>query len=194
MNTAARMESTGRRGQIHISEETANLLIASGKAEWITLRDNKILAKGKGEMQTYWLSLSDRSDGKPNSHDSQQAEMALEIEQGGLSSAAKLNSEKTTRLIQWNVDTLSRLLKQILAQRKLTGKTAGSAQSINEYSFHDTDRRVIDEVKEVITLPAYSASKHVNKEDYHNIELPQVVMDQLTGKIAIARIRTVLPN
>jgi class 3 adenylate cyclase len=52
VNTTARIESSGSKNRIQISEETANLLIAGGKESWVTPRDTKINAKGKGEMQT----------------------------------------------------------------------------------------------------------------------------------------------
>jgi class 3 adenylate cyclase len=55
MNTAARMESNSARNRIHVSEATANLLIKAGKSSWLTRRQDKIVAKGKGEMQTYWV-------------------------------------------------------------------------------------------------------------------------------------------
>jgi class 3 adenylate cyclase len=57
MNTASRMESNGEPGRIHISEQTANELAAKGKSSWVTHRKDKIVAKGKGELQTYWASL-----------------------------------------------------------------------------------------------------------------------------------------
>lgn len=57
MNTAARMEHNGQPGKIHLSADTASLLIAVGKGKWITPRESKIVAKGKGEMQTFWLSI-----------------------------------------------------------------------------------------------------------------------------------------
>jgi class 3 adenylate cyclase len=56
MNTASRMESNGQAGRIHISKETANELIAKGKSSWVTNRQDKVVAKGKGEMQTYWAT------------------------------------------------------------------------------------------------------------------------------------------
>jgi len=55
MNTASRMESNGEKGRIQVSQATADLLIASGKSKWLTPREGKIVAKGKGEMQTYWV-------------------------------------------------------------------------------------------------------------------------------------------
>jgi class 3 adenylate cyclase len=56
MNTAARMESNGAPGRIHVSQQTADELIAKGKSSWVTSRADKIIAKGKGELQTYWVS------------------------------------------------------------------------------------------------------------------------------------------
>jgi class 3 adenylate cyclase len=53
MNTASRMESTGQRGKIQVSQETADLLFEAGKNSWITPREERIVAKGKGELQTY---------------------------------------------------------------------------------------------------------------------------------------------
>jgi class 3 adenylate cyclase len=57
VNTASRMESTGRRDSIQISQVTANILVAAGKQHWITAREDKVVAKGKGELQTYWLDV-----------------------------------------------------------------------------------------------------------------------------------------
>ena len=53
---ASRMESNGVVGHIHVSQETANALIAHGKEHWLTPRENKIVAKGKGEVQTYFVN------------------------------------------------------------------------------------------------------------------------------------------
>jgi hypothetical protein len=41
------MESRGTRGRVHVSQETANLLIKQGKEHWVTPRTDKVLAKGK---------------------------------------------------------------------------------------------------------------------------------------------------
>jgi class 3 adenylate cyclase len=55
MNVAARMESTGVRKKIHLSKESADLLIEAGKENWIEPREEIVTAKGKGELKTYWL-------------------------------------------------------------------------------------------------------------------------------------------
>lgn len=55
MNTAARIESNGFKNRIHVSAETAELLCRAGKSHWVTPRRDKIEAKGKGLLQTYWV-------------------------------------------------------------------------------------------------------------------------------------------
>lgn len=56
VNTASRMESNGLPGKIHVSESTANLLIAAGKMHWLQEREDAITAKGKGKLRTFWLA------------------------------------------------------------------------------------------------------------------------------------------
>ena len=56
MNTTARIESNGAPGCIHVSAVTAQLLIQAGKQSWVKLRDECVIAKGKGVMQTYWVT------------------------------------------------------------------------------------------------------------------------------------------
>ena len=41
------------KGRIHCSQETADQLIMAGKTSWLKTREDRITAKGKGEMQTY---------------------------------------------------------------------------------------------------------------------------------------------
>jgi class 3 adenylate cyclase len=63
MNTTARIESNGAPGCIHVSSVTAQLLIQAGKQSWVKLRDECVIAKGKGVMQTYWVTnLNDNID------------------------------------------------------------------------------------------------------------------------------------
>lgn len=50
------MESNSIKGFIHVSQATADELIKKGKGHWLKAREEKIVAKGKGEMQTYFVS------------------------------------------------------------------------------------------------------------------------------------------
>jgi class 3 adenylate cyclase len=55
VNTAARMESHGIKGRIQVSQSTADEIVQAGKQAWIVPRQDKIKAKGKGELQTYFM-------------------------------------------------------------------------------------------------------------------------------------------
>ena len=48
VNTAARMESTGIAGRIQCSVKTADLIIASGRSDWLSPRSEVVEVKGKG--------------------------------------------------------------------------------------------------------------------------------------------------
>lgn len=47
------MEGTGIINKIHVTQATADLLIADGKQHWVSRRKEAIEAKGKGVIQTY---------------------------------------------------------------------------------------------------------------------------------------------
>lgn len=60
MNIAARMESLGIRNQIHMSQETADLLVAAGKTKWVSKRED-----GK-TFTTSIVDILDRTISKKN--------------------------------------------------------------------------------------------------------------------------------
>jgi class 3 adenylate cyclase len=62
VNTASRMESLGVPGRIQCSQSTADLLVEEGKDAWLIEREDLINVKGKGLMQSYWITLSSGSN------------------------------------------------------------------------------------------------------------------------------------
>jgi class 3 adenylate cyclase len=68
VNTAARMESTGVKHQIQCSTTTAELLKKGGKGYWLTKREDVVIAKGKGEMQTFWIASRARNSLTTSEH------------------------------------------------------------------------------------------------------------------------------
>eukprot|EP00980_Cylindrotheca_fusiformis_P000969 scaffold265_cov131-Cylindrotheca_fusiformis.AAC.4 len=59
MNTASRMESSGERDHIQVTQATADLLKEAGFKKWLVPRSSRIHVKGKGEMQTFWVRKND---------------------------------------------------------------------------------------------------------------------------------------
>lgn len=70
MNTASRMESNSVKNMIQVSSATADLLVAANKQQWLTPREDLVKAKGKGDMQTYWLRPTTKRNSCPSSGDS----------------------------------------------------------------------------------------------------------------------------
>jgi len=206
VNTAARMESNGAKDRIHMSQETANLLIDAGKAAWVTPREGTIQAKGKGELKTFWLQIASNRDTDTCSQMSFSASSSVEdfrirptINDNSLdktTNAANINDRsnvdgtgdsdddkfvltpKMLRLVDWNVDQLSRLLKQIVGRRRVPRRQSNSKNSMYDNNLTECGT-VLDEVKEVITLPNFDARTFRSIERPDLIELPDDVMAQL---------------
>lgn len=177
MNTASRMESTGERGKIQLSQETTDLLIAAGKSNWVSLRDSTVVAKGKGELQTYWLAQHPYHSSEVGSSDDADATQRSEAELDA-STPFVTASAKSSRLIDWNVDVLLRLLKQIVARRNaLLAIDPNRKADADESQFFKASHRVLDEVQEVVALPIFDAREAIMEAD--SIVLDQIVVDQL---------------
>jgi class 3 adenylate cyclase len=52
VNMAARMESTGKRDKIQVSQDTADLLVAGGKAKWLSRREDGECPKSQSYSNT----------------------------------------------------------------------------------------------------------------------------------------------
>lgn len=174
MNTAARIESTGKQGCIHVSQETADQIKKSGKGHWLRERADKITAKGKGELTTFWLSLIEESTTGGDRQDEMDNLGALSRESSKThvlsfytlprSKCGKELCAKTQRLVEWNVDVLHHMLRQIAATREAMDihQIASSASRMwdsekNGHEGSDSPHMVLDEVQEVICLPEFSS-------------------------------------
>jgi hypothetical protein len=112
------MEQTGERDKIQLSKETADLVLSGGKSKWIVPRGDKVFAKGKGELETFWLVLRlHDGDGRSVSFSGTTSEASSrQVEKEfGRSFALSTSQDKSSSLVDWNVDILSRLLKQIVS-------------------------------------------------------------------------------
>ena len=163
---------------IQMSEETANLLIAAGKQDWVSPRESLVSAKGKGLLQTYWLIMKG-SNCERNSilGDQSVASDTIHVEDIGPLEVGgdkfNIEDERIRRMVEWNVDVLQRQLKKIIAMRD---KKPARASPITLRNKVVEDQTVLDEVKEVIPL---STKPNEYKKDPDGIELDPDVMQQL---------------
>lgn len=184
MNTASRMESTGLAGQIQLSQETADLLIAAGKSKWVTPREHKIIAKGKGEMQTYWIAggvngdctVSFSGDSSYASRSEASLPKAIAFDQKELRQAEM--AQKQARLVNWCVDVLLKLLKSITARRNALRK-AGKLEETdtNEEELVEQGTLPLDEVVEIIQLPQEYVPEADTEQE--KVRLEPAVIEQL---------------
>ena len=190
MNTCARMESTSAPGRIQLSNETAKFLQKNGRGSWIKQREDSVEVKGKGQITTYWLKLGHLSTGKdPGASEksaSSPSEDVSSSQVGGLIDLPKgaQDAEKISRFVDWNVEVLEKLLRQIVVRRQSVAR--GSVRRI----VHDRHVNApngeipLEEVKEIIELPVYETEGEHKDQDPDSVKLPQEVSDQLRSFVA----------
>ena len=189
VNTASRMESTGTPGRIQASQATVDFLITAGKNRWVEARKEKVTAKGKGEMQTYWIDPISRRPGSVRSFVSTSSGADMSVGAAGVD----FLDERTERLIDWNTDILARLIRQIVAERRATNKTTSPLVGSSSKLITNKDQIVIDEVLEVIELPPFDSAAHHTTIDPDSIELDPIVIDELRNFV-VAIASSYLPN
>jgi Adenylate and Guanylate cyclase catalytic domain len=101
---ASRMESTGVKDKIHISEATANLLSTADKGHWIIPREDAVEAKGKGVLRTYWLKPTAHK-GRSNASSDVGSSDCGKTSTSHSNTNSETNATKNNRLVDWMVRT-----------------------------------------------------------------------------------------
>eukprot|EP00980_Cylindrotheca_fusiformis_P017448 scaffold5439_cov132-Cylindrotheca_fusiformis.AAC.7 len=200
VNTCARIESTGQKNKIHLSKETADFLNNMGKGHWIIARGDKVTAKGKGELETYWLksikveggdavgSSLDDSGGSESTNDDHGEYSGLKKYRRQAAAAKRRNKDSHDRLVDWNVDVLSSLLRRVVRQRHQCGIKPDPMEAIEllekelSVPVSESGRTALDEVVEIIELPRFNAA--MGDADMM-IHLSPEVQDQLHDYVAV---------
>lgn len=189
------MESTGVPNKIQMSSETANLLIAAGKSKWVTPREEKVYAKGKGELQTHYLKIQQGSRVSTNetlsmasSHTGREGEddnsASNRFRLAAAIASAEDVKEKNRRLVSWNVDILGKLLKQVVARRLTNSKMLSShVDRKSQRAKAKKGSRPFDEVVDVLSLPRFDADNFKKHVDPETVELPKAAVSQLVEYI-----------
>lgn len=184
MNTASRMETTCLRGRIQVSQETADLITAANKGHWLVKREDIVEAKGKGRMQTYWLEMKRSRSSNDTGSTKDMSESGSDRDESCSNTSDwsechldSLVSDRNTRLVNWTVEVLRKLLKQVVARREAKGATTLIPHSL-KYK-QRKGRTVLDEMAEVISLPGFDAKAARKQKDASLIYLGEDVEMQL---------------
>jgi len=202
MNTTARIETTGAKNKIHVSQETADLIMAAGKSHWVRPREEKVFAKGKGELKTYWIELKGDSARSSRSGSSEESDSNMELESAQAtlkhldkpvtSEGLKEEGEgqnplnvKTMRLVQWNTEVLARFLREVVARREASGISNDSSETIaqHEQDVLKDSSIVLDEVKDVVWIPKFDSDAASKQKSANEVELGDGVVEQLQSYI-----------
>ena len=196
---AARMESTGAPERIQLSQKTAELLIAAGKSHWVKARSELVSAKGKGELQTYWM-VTRKEKQKNSANAPSSSEDSFVSGLSGLNTLDRMSLHQSRpgpsnhdayeieRLVAWNVDVFKNLLVKIAATRASTCGTEykplvvdASFSNMKCSASTKEGSTVLDEVREFITLPDNSnfLPNNVSTDSNSDIDLGSNVIDQL---------------
>lgn len=99
----------------------------------------------------------------------------------GKARQAKKASKKIERLIDWNVDVLSKLLRQIVALRRVVAKEERLLEDWpTKFAENNFETNIpFDEVKEVISIPAYNDAIGLAETDGETEYLSETVQMQL---------------
>jgi class 3 adenylate cyclase len=209
VNTASRMESNGQRDRIHMSEETAQLLSAAGKGHWIVPREDRIVAKGKGELKTFWFVDRETklqndeivdvvSDDCVNELDvneqSDEDDQALVFEKlsyrsSGVWAEARweenqeallmMDRNKLSRLVNWNVDVLLGCLKAIVASRQEFSLRVIKPLVHRDSGLDLNHLNPRDEVTESIISPNFDPNAAMRRKDPASVEISPHIVSQL---------------
>jgi hypothetical protein len=183
MNTASRMESTGLADCIHVSQDTADLIAASGKSHWLVQREEKILAKGKGKMQTFFVDTNKMSRPYASSARSTCSGSELSPDSGHDVDFAELE-QRRDRSTEWTVEIMAHHLRAMINARREKKIQPDPWEEIEElelssYSaFGITSKSAINEVAQAIAFPEYKVGgKGTNIAP--DIELDTTVLEEL---------------
>ncbi|CAJ1968567.1 unnamed protein product [Cylindrotheca closterium] len=195
MNTAARMESSGERNRIQLSQATVDLLTQSGHSHWFISRGNKIFLKGKGNMQTYWLRRSavQRSKRYESSDEFSVLDEMDELDDddaaaGRSTTDLKLENiadgmNKMERLVEWNVEVLTSLLQQIIASRR--GEVKSIEPLANLEKTVGSGATILEEFVPIIPLKRFGERELRKRRPAHTIDIGEEAKSQLRSFLTI---------
>ncbi|KAL7556387.1 hypothetical protein ACA910_014129 [Epithemia clementina (nom. ined.)] len=177
VNVASRMESSGMPNRIQVSKATADLLEAAGKGHWLMQRSDEINIKGKGYVQTFFVAVKGTKSIASHTPSTSDASFFNDSTRRNDDLTNHTSSKKTLRLVEWNVKTLGDRLRAVLARRiAVKGKRMSVSPGPAFVRQADT---CLDEMKDVISMPAFDPRIAAKESDPDQVDLGEEVISQL---------------
>jgi 3'5'-cyclic nucleotide phosphodiesterase len=174
----------------------------------------QISAKGKGLLQTYWVTtpiaaatpdrdelssasgynvFANLSDDEASVSSQRQA-LARDMSAIGVHNEeeAKESSREARRkrLVAWNVETLLRHIKLIVSHRASRSSQPEEEDPAQDFTLTDSGRRRLpmEEVKEIITLPEYEGPS-LETINPASVQIPEIIVQQLESLVTAIGLR-----
>ena len=152
------------------------------------MRDTMVFAKGKGEMQTYWLerngesAKSTVSTGTSGSESEMDPDMVQSVEDR--TELAERNSsltDKILRLVDWNTEHMKGMLQDVIERREASGSIPDSPNHMKmvETESLKSDGIVLDHVQDIIMLPTFDSEAASKQKSSRSLTLSDKVSAQL---------------
>ena len=128
-------------------------------------------------MQTYWIDFAKAASFCAETSSTQLSDSSTPNLQSLRHGGRRDQMRRMERLIDWNVDVLCRLLRNVVAMRDAKAQRVSKTSSLKGLAIERSgDATVLDEVAEIIKLPG-KAAKY--KQDPNSVELGPEVRSQL---------------
>lgn len=181
VNTAARMESTGRKGRIQLSPATAELLRKAGKESWLVCREDKVRAKGKGVLSTYWLVLQEGVEAASSTFSVGEGDNVAIKPPTDLDLSRRHNL-KESRLIDWVADILLEHIKRVVIVHERCWKIGTGNDDVRYVA--EEGKICLDEVQDCIKMPKFDVRVAEATLDSNKVAVPDEISDALREYVA----------
>jgi hypothetical protein len=172
VNVASVVQSKSARDKIHVSSEFAAHLCSHGKGHWVKPREDRVCINGRGDIETFHLKIpvggKARSDVSSAFGDVDRFE---DLDEG----VAARNSEE--RLIDWNTEVLTGILKEIVAYRMSVGLPVRGDCRESEAAESRSRKTPLNLVQDFVEMPNFVPPQVPLEPD--SVILDEVVLGEL---------------
>ena len=174
------------RDRIQISADTACRLTLAGKGHWLKPREDSVVAKGKGVLETYWLDIY---TGRKNNKGSDSSALGADSSHTNASRTrdvfATEQSEaliKRDRMVGWMTELLVEYIRPILAKRR---RSPSMPEQKPEATGELESIIGINEVVEAISLPRFDMASETKSSDETIVEIDSAVLEQIREFVSV---------
>ena len=188
------MESTGEAGQIHLSQEVVDQLLDADKSHWVSMRHDKVTAKGKGILNTFWLNatcpdLVYRRNGANSTTDATSTTGSTSGAEADPTQSPPSTEfqDRNGGLVDWNAGVMRTVLLEIASYHRASTNQPASPASMRELEKkYMIKHSTLSEVKEIVSLPKFDAAiAQAQASNQDEMELGDEVTNQLRSYVHV---------